>query len=307
MIDIRDFSKNYRTLQAVHDLTLAIPEGEVFGLVGSNGAGKTTLLRFLATLLEPTRGYAFVNGYNVTVQVRDVRRCIGYMPDQLGFYPGMRVWEFLDFFASSYGIKRWRREALIADLLQLVDLENKRNDPVETLSRGMKQKLGLAKTLVHDPPVLILDEPASGLDPRARLEVMEFLRELVAMRKTILISSHILSELAGLCTSIGFIEHGRLLASGKLDEVLAKVRTHRIYQLRLTEGADTAHSILQEDQLVFDLETGSNQFRFAFNGNEEQASELLQGLIASGVKVCEMREEMIDLEEAYFQMTRHRQ
>jgi len=306
MIEVLEFSKLYSTLEAVQDLSLRIDEGEVFGLVGSNGAGKTTLFRFLATLLEPTRGTAFVNGLNVTSQYRDVRRSIGYMPDQLGFYPGMRVWEFLDFFAASYGMRQWRRETLIADLLQLVDLEAKRNDPVETLSRGMKQRLGLAKTLVHDPPVLILDEPASGLDPRARLEVKEFLHELVSMGKTILISSHILAELADLCTSIGFIEHGRLLAHGKIEDVLAEVRTHRVYDLRLVEGADLAHAMLREDPKVFDLQTGSNHFHFSFNGTEHDASELLEAMVTNGVRVCEMREEPIDLEEAYFKMTRQR-
>lgn len=304
MIEVLEFTKNYTLLEAVHEFSIRIDEGQVFGLVGSNGAGKTTIFRFLATLLEPTRGTAFINGFNVTAQPRDVRRSIGYMPDQMGFYPGMRVWEFLDFFAASYGIERWRRENLIADLLQLVDLEEKRNQPVETLSRGMKQRLALAKTLVHDPPVLILDEPASGLDPRARLEVQEFLRELVSMGKTILISSHILSELADLCTSIAFIERGRLLAHGTIDEVLAEVRTHRVYELRLVEGADLAHDMLREDQKVFDLETGSNRFRFSFSGTQTEISELLEAMVTNGVRICELREEMIDLEEAYFKLTK---
>lgn len=307
MIEVLDFTKVYKTLEAVRGLSVRIEEGEVFGLVGSNGAGKTTLIRFLSTLLEPTRGTAFINSFNVSAQYRDVRRSIGYMPDQLGFYPGMRVWEFLDFFASSYGIKSWRRENLIADLLQLVDLEDKRNESVETLSRGMKQRLGLAKTLVHDPPVLILDEPASGLDPRARLEVKEFLHELVSMGKTILISSHILSELADLCTSIGFIEHGKLLAHGRLEDVLAKVRTHRIYEMRLVEGADLAHELLKEDLMVFDLQSGSNHFRFSFKGTEQEASELLEAMVANGVRVCEFREEPIDLEEAYFKLTQKKE
>jgi ABC-2 type transport system ATP-binding protein len=304
MIEILDFTKTYGIVKAVHELTLRVDEGQVFGLIGSNGAGKTTILRFLATLIEPTRGAAFVNGYSVTAEVRKVRRSIGYMPDRFGYYPGMRVWEFLDFFAAAYGIRQWRRQALIDDLLQLVDLDDKRFEPVDGLSRGMKQRLGLVKALVHDPPLLILDEPASGLDPRARVEVKEFLRELTAMGKTILISSHILSELADICTSVGIIERGTLLAQGAIDEVLASVRDHRIYSLRIAKGADTAHDLLRNNDQVFDLETGSNQFRFSFKGSQEETAALLSALVALEVQVVELREEPIDLEEAFFKLTK---
>ncbi len=304
MIEILDFTKSYGAVEAVNGLSLRIPEGEIFGLIGSNGAGKTTILRFLSTLIEATRGTAFVNGYNVVAEVLRVRRSMGYMPDQLGYYPGMKVWGFIDFFAAAYGIRRWRRKTLINDLLQLLELDEKRYDPVDGLSRGMKQRLGLAKTLVHDPPVLILDEPASGLDPRARLEIKEFLRELSAMGKTILISSHILTELADICTSIGVIERGKLLAHGKIGQVLATVRDHRMCSLRIVRGADRAVQVLRNHDQVFNLETGSGEFRFAFKGDEADMADLLGTLITIDVLVSEFREEPIDLEEAFFKLTK---
>jgi ABC-2 type transport system ATP-binding protein len=222
----------------------------------------------------------------------------------MGLYPGMRCWEFLDFFAAAYGIPRWRRVNLISDLLALMDLEEKRNELVDGLSRGMKQRLGLARTLVHDPPALILDEPASGLDPRARLEVKEVLRELTAMGKTILISSHILSELADMCTSVGIIEKGVLLSRGTIEEVLSTVRRHRVYELRIAAGADQAHQILTQHQQVFDLQTGSGQFRFSFRGTDEDISDLVVLLIGAEVRLIELREEPVDLEEAFFKLTK---
>jgi len=304
MIEILEFHKRYGSTEAVHRLTMTIADGEVFGLIGSNGAGKTTILKFLSTLLEPTKGGARINGRSVTAEVSKVRRLIGYMPDQLGLYPGMKVWEFLDFFAAAYSIARWRRSALIDDLLNLMDLQDKRYDLVDGLSRGMKQRLGLARALVHDPPVLILDEPASGLDPRARLEVKEFLRELTAMGKTIVISSHILSELADICTSVGIIERGVLLAQGSVAEILSRVRSHRIYELRVVANADAAHQVLTESEHVFDLETGSGRFRFGFRGTDVDVARLVQSLLIRRAPLIELREEPVNLEEAFFKLTK---
>ena len=208
MIDVVHFTKRYGDFVAVDDLTFSIGQGEIFGFIGPNGAGKSTTIRFLATLLRPTSGEGYVNGHSVVGDPMAVRKVIGFMPDDFGVYDGMKVWEFLDFFAVAYEIPKSRRKLIIGQVLDLLDLTHKREDYVNGLSKGMKQRLCLAKTLVHDPPVLILDEPASGLDPRARLEMKALLNELRGMGKTILISSHILSELADFCTSIGVIERG---------------------------------------------------------------------------------------------------
>src|SRR5213595_3826347 len=228
MIEITDFGKNYGDFTAVENLNLTIDAGEMFCFIGPNGAGKSTTIRFLATLLKASHGEGMVNGHSVTRDPLGVRRSVGYMPDNFGVYDGMKVWEFLDFFAVAYQIPRARRKQVIADVLELLDLNHKRDDFVNGLSRGMKQRLCLAKTLVHDPPVLILDEPSSGLDPRARLEMKALLNELKQMGKTILVSSHILSELADFCTSIGIIERGKLLAAGSIQEIQGQLRSHRV-------------------------------------------------------------------------------
>jgi ABC-2 type transport system ATP-binding protein len=228
MIELSNFGKDYGEFTAVGSVNMKIEAGELFGFIGPNGAGKSTSIRFLATLLKSTRGDGTVNGFSVNKQPMDVRRSIGYMPDDFGVYDGMKVWEFLDFFAVAYKIGRTQRKKVIGDVLELLDLTHKRDDFVNGLSRGMKQRLCLAKTLVHDPPVLILDEPTSGLDPRARIEVKALLKELRKMGKTILISSHILSELADCCTSIGIIERGQLLMHGTIDSVYRQIRRNRI-------------------------------------------------------------------------------
>ena len=244
MIELSNFGKDYGDFTAVECLNLDIAEGEVFGFIGPNGAGKSTTIRFLTTLLKPTRGGGSVNGFSVLDQPMEVRKSVGYMPDNFGVYDGMRVWEFLDFFAVAYQIPRQERQRIINEVLELVDLTYKRDDFVNGLSRGMKQRLCLAKTLVHDPPVLILDEPASGLDPRARVLVKALLKELRQMGKTILISSHILTELADICTSIGIIERGQLLMHGPIEEVYRQIRSHRNLDIRVNSEVDKAASIL---------------------------------------------------------------
>src|SRR3954463_1444349 len=251
MIELNNFTKVYGEFVAVSNLNLKIGAGEMFGFIGPNGAGKSTTIRFLATLLRATTGEGVVNGHSVTRDPIGVRKSVGYMPDNFGVYDGMKVWEFLDFFAVAYQIPRGRRKAVIGDVLELLDLTHKRDDFVNGLSRGMKQRLCLAKTLVHDPPVLILDEPASGLDPRARLEVKALLNELKGMGKTILVSSHILSELADFCTSIGIIERGKLLAAGSIQEIQRQLRTHRVLKVRVLDGStDRAESVLRDEPAV---------------------------------------------------------
>ena len=233
MIELKNFGKDYGDFTAVGALDLEIKEGEMFGFIGPNGAGKSTTIRFLATLLRATRGDGSVNGYSVSGDPMNVRRSVGYMPDSFGVYDGMKVWEFLDFFAVAYQIGRTQRKQVIRDVLELLDLAHKRDDFVNGLSRGMKQRLCLAKTLVHDPPVLILDEPASGLDPRARIEVKALLKELRQMGKTILISSHILTELADCCTSIGIIERGQMLMHGPIEDVYQRIRGNVVIKARI--------------------------------------------------------------------------
>src|SRR5687767_3720433 len=211
-IETKELSKRYKNVHAVKNLNLNVEEGAIYGFVGPNGAGKTTTMHILTTLLQPTSGEAYVAGYSATRQPRDVRRVIGYMPDFFGVYDDMKVWEYLDFFAACYDIPEVERPPLIRDLLELVDLSHRAEDMVDSLSRGMKQRLCLARTLAHDPQVLILDEPASGLDPRARIEIRELLVELSKMGKTIFFSSHILADVAEICTHIGIVDLGRVVA-----------------------------------------------------------------------------------------------
>lgn len=248
MIEVSHFTKHYGEFVAVDDLSFTIDRGEIFGFIGPNGAGKSTTIRFLATLLRPTSGEGRICGHSVVSDPMAVRRVIGFMPDDFGVYDGMKVWEFLDFFAVAYAIPRSARRQIIGQVLELLDLTHKRDDYVNGLSKGMKQRLCLAKTLVHDPPVLILDEPASGLDPRARLEMKALLNELKGMGKTILVSSHILSELADFCTSIGVIERGKLLSAGSIRDIQRQLRTHRVLKVRVLDRAtDRAAAILRDD------------------------------------------------------------
>ena len=233
IVETRGLVKRYDRTLAVAGIDLAIEPGEIFGLVGPNGAGKTTTLRMLATLLRPSAGHAEIDGWSVTRNPDEVRRVLGFMPDVFGVYDDMKVWEYLDFFARCYGLPAAGRRRMIADLLELVDLADRRDDYVQTLSRGMEQRLCLAHALVHDPKVLLLDEPASGLDPRARVELRELLRELRALGKTILISSHILPELEELCTSVAIVDKGQVLAQGRVADIERRLRFGAVLRVRL--------------------------------------------------------------------------
>ncbi len=305
MIEVQHFTKRYGDFVAVDDLSLSIGTGEVFGFIGPNGAGKSTTIRFLATLLRPTSGEGRVAGKSVTQDPMGVRRVIGYMPDDFGVYDGMKVWEFLDFFAVAYEIPRSYRKKIIGQVLELLDLTHKRDDYVNGLSKGMKQRLCLAKTLVHDPPVLILDEPASGLDPRARLEMKALLNELRGMGKTILVSSHILSELADFCTSIGVIERGRLLAAGSIADITRQLRQHRVLKVRvMDDSADRAAAILRDESNVKTVETFDHTITAEYHGDEEALAKLLGRLVSSGVGVHSFGEEELSLEEVFMMITK---
>lgn len=304
MIEVCNFTKCYDQFMAVDHLSFTVEKGEIFGFIGPNGAGKTTTIRFLSTLLSPTSGTATINGHDVVTDSVAARYSFGYMPDDYGVYEGMRVWEFLDFFGSAYGLDRRKRHAVINDILVLMDLQAKRTAPVTALSRGMRQRLCMAKTLLHDPPVLILDEPASGLDPRARIEMKELLREFQAMGKTILISSHILSELADCCTTIGIIERGKLLAFGGVREIMNQVRENVTIEMELHDGADIATRLLQKHPHVRNMRMMGNSFSFDFLGRQSDIADVHAFLITEGAKVLWFREREATLEEAFLTITK---
>ena len=305
MIELRNFTKAYGDFVAVANLNLKIAAGEMFGFIGPNGAGKSTTIRFLATLLQATAGEGIVNGHSVTRDPIAVRKSIGYMPDAFGVYDGMKVWEFLDFFAVAYEIPKSRRKAVIGDVLELLDLTHKRDDFVNGLSRGMKQRLCLAKTLVHDPPVLILDEPASGLDPRARLEVKALLKELRAMGKTILISSHILTELADCCTSIGIIERGQLLLHGPIDDGVSADSTqppHRgPLQRRPGGGREPASAAIRRCETWRSIRAAAAS---NWPASDADVARLLRQLVAADVGLVSFAEKEPTLEDVFMMVTK---
>lgn len=303
-IETRGLTRRFGKVTAVDNLNLQIPVGALFGLIGPNGAGKTTTLRMLAGLLEPTSGEVIINGQVANHNWRELRRQIGYMPDFFGVYEDMLVWEYLDFFARCYDLPAARRRRVVEELLELVDLAGKRNAYVQTLSRGMRQRLCLAHALVHDPQVLLLDEPASGLDPRARVEMRELLRELGAMGKTIIVSSHILMELAELCDSVGIIEKGRLVASGPLDEISRRVRQGRTLRLKVLSKQDEAEATLRDYPGVGRVYEINGFLEVEFLGDDEAVSDLLAMLVARGVKVLSFGEVTSDLEEVFLRLTK---
>ncbi|MCS7304685.1 MAG: ABC transporter ATP-binding protein [Thermoguttaceae bacterium] len=303
MIELKEFTKRYGRHVAVDSLSLQIPAGELFGFIGPNGAGKSTTIRFLATLLKATAGDGFVNGYSVRHQPLEVRRCIGYMPDNFGVYEGMRVWDFMEFFASAYQIPWTRRRRAIEEVLELLNLGEKRQEYVNNLSRGMKQRLSLAKALVHDPPVLILDEPTSGLDPRARIELKSLFRQLRRQGKTILLSSHVLTELADCCTSLGIIERGRLLMAGPVQEIARRISPHRIVHIQMLQPAEMALPILQQWPQMVQFRAEDHSLWVELDGNEATAAQLLQKLVQAGLQIYEFAQQEANIEEIFLRVT----
>ena len=299
--------KRYDRTVAVAGIDLAIDQGEIFGLVGPNGAGKTTTLRMLATLLRPDAGTAEINGWSVTRNPDEVRRVLGFMPDAFGVYDDMKVWEYLDFFARCYGLPAASRRRMIGDLLELVDLGDRRDAYVQDLSRGMQQRLCLAHALVHDPQVLLLDEPASGLDPRARVELRELLRELRSMGKTIVISSHILPELEELCTSVAIVDRGQVLAQGRVSEIEQRLRFGAVLRMQLLlEGDELAAA---RDQVAAQPDVASatilpdGTVELGFRGDDAAAARLLASVVAAGLPVASFARAASDLEELFLQVT----
>jgi ABC-2 type transport system ATP-binding protein len=306
MIETKNLTKSYGAFQALHDLNLEIGEGSVFGFVGANGAGKSTTFSILATLLPPTSGDAFVGGHSVRTSPAEVRRLIGYMPDFFGVYDQLKTEEYLDFYAASYGIPAGSRKVLIGQLLDLVNLTEKREAYVDSLSRGMKQRLCLARSLIHDPKVLILDEPASGLDPRARVEMREIMKRLKDMDKTILISSHILPELAEMCDEIGVIDRGRLLARQSVREIHSMMKGDRVISVKLNGLVAAAVNFFEERPFVSSLrrDDEAGEVTFSFSGSQADQEELLAAAAASSLGIRSFSEEETDLEDVFLSLTK---
>ena len=294
--------KEFKGVVAVDDLDLQLERGDIFGLIGPTGAGKTTTIRMLAMLLRPTSGSAYINGHDIFRAPKKVRGIIGYMPDFFGV-SDLKVWEYLDFFAAAYKIRKRRRMGLIEDVLELTDLSVKRDSYIRDLSRGMKQRLCVAKTLIHDPEVLILDEPASGLDPRARFEIREILKELGDMGKTIFITSNILPELADFCNKIGIIEKGKLLVSGDVNSILSQLGAGSVLEIRVHEGLEKAKEILERRPDVGDMDIKGNTFKIQYTGKPDDVHNVLAELVNERVAVSSFHEAALDLEDAFLRVT----
>jgi ABC-2 type transport system ATP-binding protein len=306
MIETRDLTKLYGELYALNRLTIKLERGDVYGFIGPNGAGKTTTMRILATLLNPTWGEASVCGYSIYNGAKEIRRLIGYMPDFFGVYDDMKVIEYLEFFAAAYRIKGPERRKKCDQVLDLVDLGYKRDALVTSLSRGMTQRLGLARVLLHEPQVLLLDEPASGLDPRARIEMRGLLKELRNMGKTILVSSHILPELADICNKIGIIERGQLIFDGDLASAIRQVRQHTILDVAVSDGqAPVAKQHLEGHQDVHKVEfKDGDALRVELNDGIHDGSFIAELIVKNGLRLRMLREEEIDLEDVFMAITK---
>ncbi len=312
-IETIDLTRRYGRMVALDNLNLTVARGSIYGFIGPNGAGKTTTLRLLAGLLEPSAGEVRLMGQKL--RIGGAQRLVGYMPDFFGVYDDLRVWEYLDFFARCYGIEAARRRRTVNELLALVDLEHKRMAYVQSLSRGMQQRLCLAHALVHDPPVLLLDEPASGLDPRARVELRELLRTLRDMGKTVLVSSHILSELAEVCTEIGIIDSGKMVVSGPVDAVRRQLEGGSRLRLRVVRGLETAEATLRAlvgepapelprlRGVRYDLGDERVLLVELDDSDEERQAALLTRLVQEGVVLSEFRAQAENLEELFLRLT----
>jgi ABC-2 type transport system ATP-binding protein len=306
MIETRDLTKMYGELYALNRLSIKLERGDVYGFIGPNGAGKTTTMRILATLLNPTWGEASVCGYSIYNGAKEIRRLIGYMPDFFGVYDDMKVIEYLEFFAAAYRIKGPERRKKCDQVLDLVDLGYKRDALVTSLSRGMTQRLGLARVLLHEPQVLLLDEPASGLDPRARIEMRGLLKELRNMGKTILVSSHILPELADICNKIGIIERGKLLFDGDVASAIRRVRQHLVLDVSVANGMTPAakeHLEGHKDVLKVEAKDGE-LLRVTLNDSAQDGCFIADLLVNNGFKLKLLREEEIDLEDVFMAITK---
>jgi ABC-2 type transport system ATP-binding protein len=303
VVNIENLYVDYGKIHAVRGISLQIPKGEVYGFIGPNGAGKSSTIKALATLLPGYRGRAQVNGIDVARDPQAVREHIGYMPDFFGVYEDLTTREYLHFFAAAYRIPRFRRNQTVNDVLELTDLTHKIEAQVDSLSRGMKQRLALARVLLHDPDLLLLDEPASGLDPRARIEVRELLKELKNMGKTILISSHILHELAQLCTRIGIIEAGQMVAQGPLDEIYRRLQLMRIVHVQLADMGDAILERLREIDGVESVERQIDRIAIRLHEDRLSVEELHDAIHGLGARIRMYQPEAMDMETAFMKLT----
>lgn len=303
MLEIVNLVKTYGKFTAVNQLSLKVSEGSIFGFVGPNGAGKTTTMKIMSGLLKATTGNVFINGIDIMSNQKLLRERIGYMPDFFGVYDNLKVREYMDFYAGAYYIPYSDRPEIINNLLEIVDLTDKKDAYVDSLSRGMKQRLCLARSLVHDPEILILDEPASGLDPRARVEMKEVLKQLKAMGKTIIISSHILPELAEMCSEIGIIDKGRLAAQGTVNEIMKLLSQKRTIYIRPLENMEGLLKLLKEQPNVKDVSENVEDAEFSFDGEDKELSNLLTSIINTGIPILGFKEKEGNLEEIFMQVT----
>lgn len=305
MLEVKGLRKNYGSFEAVRDVSFSLEPGQIMGFIGSNGAGKTTTIKMLATLLEPTSGSATLSGVMLDPNLLSVRRSIGYMPDFFGLYEDIKVWEYLDMFATLYGVPVRERPAVIDQVLELTNLTFKKDAYAHSLSRGMQQRLCLARCLVHDPQLLLLDEPASGLDPRARAELKELIAELGNMGKIVIVSSHILPELADFCSVVGIIERGELLSFGRVTDVVRDVHQARVLEVRLLEKADEASMWCHGKPHVGQTHMiGPNHMKIEFDGEPADQAEFLRALVEAGYPVIEFHEQAADLEDLFLKVTK---
>ncbi len=303
VVDVESLWVRYGQLAAVRGISLQIPRGEVFGFIGPNGAGKSSTIKVLATLLRDFTGKVKINGLDVLWKPQAVREKIGYVPDFFGVYEDLTVEEYLHFFAAAYRIDRARRKAIIGDVLELTDLVHKLNAPVDALSRGMKQRLSLARVLLHDPDLLLLDEPASGLDPRARIEMRELLKALKEMGKTILISSHILHELSQLCTRIGIIEAGVMVAQGSVNDIYRHLGLLRIVHVQVVEMNDALVTRIKAVPGVNSVEPQVDRLAIRLHEDQTSIEDLHDHLVSAGARIRMFQPEAMDMETAFMKLT----
>ncbi len=305
MIETRNLTKRYGNLIAVNNINLNLAEGDVFGFIGPNGSGKTTTMRMIATLLNPDHGEAYVCGKSIYTNQEDIRRLVGFMPDFFGVYDDMTVIEYLEFFCAAYRIPGSQRRKICEEKLELVDMSFKRDAMVNELSRGQTQRIGLARTLLHEPQVLLLDEPASGLDPRARIEIRNLLRRLGELKKTVIVSSHILPELADVCTRVGMIEKGNLIVDGNVAEVMKKARQRILLNIRVRDRVEDSAKLLEQCDTVDSVSIGKDQLlEVTLKPNVEDYSEIPTNLVNGGFAIMLFREEEVNLETAFMELTK---
>ncbi|MDR2903081.1 MAG: ABC transporter ATP-binding protein [Clostridiales bacterium] len=303
MLEINDLVKEYGNFRAVNHLELTVGEKQIFGFVGPNGAGKTTVMKIMSGLLRPTAGTVQINGIDVSQNPRALKTQIGYMPDFFGVYDNLKVDEYMDFYAGAYDIPYRDRKGIIANLLEIVNLTDKKEAYVDALSRGMKQRLCLARSLVHDPKLLILDEPASGLDPRARVEMKEVLKQLKSLGKTIIISSHILTELAEMSTIIGIINKGKMVAQGSISDITKLMNARRRMSLKNLGKTEELVVLLKEQPDVTDVSENAAHIEFSFSGDDPAIAQLIKEIVARDIPIVSIKENEGNLEEIFMQLT----